>query len=307
MARNVDSCPTVSRYDGPMKRLVYRFGIASALILSGQPVLAEQLTESFSGSAYATDGNQLLYRETHYLFSGDRGGERVVLYQCPDGRAFARKRSRDDGDAQAPDFDLVDARVGYREGVRRNGAQREVYVQRSAAQAEQADPLQLPADGVIDTGFETFARLHWAALLRGDTLPFDYLVPSRRKFYAFKVTKVDLPAAPAGSVTLRLASTSWLSFLLPHIDISYDLETHRVVRYEGLSNVRDVKTGKNYRVHYEYPKVAVVHDIAPAQIQAALTTPLEATCTPADKPASVSGQSSVPEVTIASEARNPNP
>jgi hypothetical protein len=68
---------------------------------------------------------------------------------APTARAFARKRSRDDGDAQAPDFDLVDARVGYREGVRRNGAQREVYVQRSAMQAEQADPLQLPADGVI--------------------------------------------------------------------------------------------------------------------------------------------------------------
>jgi hypothetical protein len=290
-----------------MKRLVYRFGIATALILSGQPLPAEQLTESFSGSAYATDGNQLLYRETHYLFSGDHGGERVVLYQCPDGRAFARKRSRDDGNAQAPDFDLVDARVGYREGVRRNGAAREVYVQRSAAQAEQADPLQLPADGVIDTGFEAFARLHWDELVRGETLPFDYLVPSRRKFFAFKVVRIDLPTAPPGSVTLRLASSSWLSFLLPHIDVSYDLETRRLVHYEGLSNVRDVKTGKNYRVHYEYPKVAVVHDIAPAQIQAALTTPLAANCTLADNPASAVGQSPMPEVTIASEARNPNP
>jgi hypothetical protein len=181
-----------------------------------------------------------------------------------------------------------------------------VYVQRTATQPEQADPLQLPADGVIDTGFEAFARLHWDELVRGDTLPFDYLVPSRRKFFAFNVVKIDLPTAPPGSVTLRLASTSWLSFLLPHIDVSYDLQTRRLVHYEGLSNVRDVKTGKNYRVHYEYPKVAVVHDIAPAQIQAALTTPLDATCTPADKPASVSGQSTVPEVTIAAETRNPN-
>jgi len=288
-----------------MKRFLY-FGTGAALVLFGLPALAAQLTESFSGSAYAIGTDQLLYRETHYLFSGDHGGERVVLYQCPDGRAFARKRSRDDGNALAPDFDLVDARVGYREGVRRNGDQREVYVQRTAARAEQADSLQLPADGVIDTGFEAFARLHWDALVRGDTLPFAYLVPSRRKFYAFKVGKIDLPTAPAGSVTFRLASSSWVSFLLPHIDISYDLEARRLVRYEGLSNVRDVKTGKNYRVHYEYPKVAVVHDVDPALIQAALTTPLAANCTPADNAASASGQSSVPEVTIASEARNPN-
>ncbi len=263
--------------------------MATALVSFALPALAEQLTESFSGSAYAMDSNQLLYRETHYIFSGDQGGERIVLYQCPDGRAFARKRSRDDGNAQAPDFDLVDARVGYREGVRRNGDQREVYVQRTAAQAEQADPLQLPADGVIDTGFEAFARLHWDELVRGDTLPFAYLVPSRRKFFAFNVVKIDLPTAPAGSVTFRLASSSWLSFLLPHIDVSYDLSTRRLVHYEGLSNVRDVKTGKNYRVHYEYPKIAVAHDVAPAQIQAALAEPLAVNCTAADNVVSATG------------------
>jgi len=272
-----------------MKRFVHRIGMATTLVSIALPALAGPVTESFSGTAYATDGNQLLYRETHYLFSGDHGGERVVLYQCPDGRAFARKRSRDDGNAQAPDFDLVDARVGYREGVRRNGNQREVYVQRTSAQPEQADALRLPADGVIDTGFEAFARLHWDALVRGDTLPFAYLVPSRRKFFAFKVAKVDLPTAPAGSITLRLASSSWLSFLLPHIDVSYDLATRQLVHYEGLSNVRDVKTGKNYRVHYEYPKIAVAHDIAPAQIEAALATPLAANCTPADKMVSANG------------------
>ena len=273
-----------------MKQFFRHFGIATALASLALPVAAEPRTESFSGNAYAIDGDLLLYRETHYLYSGEHGGERIVLYQCPDGRAFARKFSRDDGNAQAPDFDLVDARVGYREGVRRNGDLREVYVQRSATQAEQADALQLPADGVIDTGFEAFARQHWDALVRGDTLPFAYLVPSRRKFFAFKVARIDLPAAPPGSVTFRLASSSWVSFLLPHIDISYDLDTRRLVRYEGLSNVRDVKTGKNYRVHYEYPKIAVAHDLAPAQIQAALATPLAANCTPADKLVSAGGQ-----------------
>ena len=265
-------------------------GLASAALACAMlPATAAQLPESFSGSAYATGSDLLLYRETHYLYAGDRGGERIVLYQCPDGRPFARKQSRDDGNPQAPDFDLVDARVGYREGVRRSGDQREVYVQRSAAQPEQSDLLRLPVDGVIDTGFDVFAQAHWQALIRGDTLRFDFLVPSRRTFYAFKVSKVDLPVAPPGSVTFRLASSSWLAFLLPHIDISYDLTTQRLVRYEGLSSVRDVNTGKNYRVHYEYPKIAVAHDVAPAQIRAALTTPLASSCTPADSLVSANG------------------
>jgi hypothetical protein len=269
--------------------------------------MATQSPESFSGSAYATGSNQLLYRETHYVYAGDRGGERVVLYQCPDGRAFARKQSHDDGNAQAPDFDLFDARVGYREGVRRNGAEREVYVQRSAAQPELTDPLRLPVDGVIDTGFDVFALAHWQALVRGDALRFDFLVPSRRTFYSFKVSKVDAPLAPPGSVTFRMASSSWLAFLLPHIDISYDLTTRRLVRYEGLSSVRDVKTGKNYHVHYEYPKIAVTHDVTASAIEAALTAPLASNCTPADNQASARGQPSVPKVTSAPLPRNANP
>jgi hypothetical protein len=236
------------------------------------------------------DSNELLYRETHYMFAGDRGGERVVLYECPDGRAFARKRSHDDGNAQAPDFDMIDARMGYREGVRRDGDRREVYVQRSAAQPEQADALKLPAGGVIDTGFDVFAQAHWDALVRGDTVRFDFLVPSRRTFFAFKVGKVDLPTAPPGSITFRMASSSWLAFLLPHIDISYDLATRRLVHYEGLSNVRDVKTGKNYRVHYEYPKIAAARDVAPDEIQAALTTPLASSCASTDTRVSATGQ-----------------
>lgn len=273
-----------------MNRYLSHFGIAVALAILAVAAPAAQLTESFSGSAYEQDSNLLLYRETHYVFAGDHGGERVVLYQCPDGRAFARKRSRDDGNAQAPDFDLVDARVGYREGVRRAGDHREVYVQRSAAQPEQADPLRLPADGVIDTGFDVFAQAHWDALVRGDTVRFDFLVPSRRTFFGFKVARVDLPTAPPGSITFRMASSSWLAFLLPHIDISYDPATRRLVHYEGLSSVRDVKTGKNYRVHYEYPKIAVAHDVAPAQIQAALTMPLASTCASADGLVSANGQ-----------------
>src|SRR5512135_172649 len=60
--------------------LMSRFGLgAAAIACATLPAAAAQLPESFSGSAYATGSDQLLYRETHYLFAGDHGGERVVL------------------------------------------------------------------------------------------------------------------------------------------------------------------------------------------------------------------------------------
>jgi len=270
-----------------MKNFVRMLSVGACMLaLQAQ---ATPTAETFSGDAYALAGDALLYRETHFQLSGD---EQVVLYRCPDGRPFARKHSLGDGNAQTPDFDLVDARLGYREGVRRNGAQREVYVQRTAAQPEQADPLRVPADGVIDTGFDVFAKNHWDELVRGDAVRFNYLVPSRRTFYAFKVGKVDTPNARAGAVTFRLSSGSWFSFLLPHIDVTYDVASRHVLRYEGLSNIRG-PNGKNLQVRYEYPKVGI-HEAAPGEVAAALDAPLASSCTLADNSASARGHAPLP-------------
>ena len=43
------------------------------------------------GDAHARDDGRLLYREQHLVRrDGDRPLERLVLYRCPDGTAFAR-------------------------------------------------------------------------------------------------------------------------------------------------------------------------------------------------------------------------
>jgi hypothetical protein len=279
------------------------FAVIPRAAISGAVVIALLLgaaaaaaAERFSGDAYSAAGNALLYHETQYLLAG--GAERLVLYRCPDGRAFARKRVRESGNMQAPDFDLVDARLGYREGVRDRGAQREVYVQRRANMPEQADLLSVPADGVIDTGFDTFAQRHWDALLRGDTLRFPYLVPSRRTFYQFKVSRIDAGTARQ-TMTIRLAASNWLSFLLPHIDVTFDLASRRVVHYEGLSNIRGDDA--------DYPAVGNGLEVAQAEVDAALDTPLASSCTAADNTVSAGGQATVPEVTTSAQARNPNP
>lgn len=267
------------------------------------------LSESFSGSAFALDGDRLLYRETHLVQTGPNGAESVVLYRCPDGRPFARKRSRDDGDAQQPDFDLVDARMGYREGVRWRDGRREVYVQRNRDRPELSAPLRAndASAAVIDTGFDAFVQRHWDVLVGGGSLRFDFLVPSRRRFYAFKVERIEPEAgAPPHSVTLRIGLSAWFAFLLPHIDLTYDVASRRLVRYEGLSNVRDLD-GKNYRVRMESPRIGVGPASDPDALSAALAQPLASSCTVADSATSAGGHADRPEVTSARDARNPNP
>ncbi|HST28966.1 MAG TPA: hypothetical protein VLK26_11430, partial [Rudaea sp.] len=83
--------------------------------------------ETWTGIAYLSEGGTPAYQEIHYLL----GDERLVVYTCPDGKPFARKTIHEGSDAQAPDFSLLDARWGYREGVRGTDASREIFVQRA--------------------------------------------------------------------------------------------------------------------------------------------------------------------------------
>jgi hypothetical protein len=229
--------------------------------------------ESFSGDAYDLSSGVLLFREGHYRYTTAGVAQHLVLYRCPDGRPFARKLARDDGDAQAPDFDLIDARLNYHEGVRRRGNQREVYVQRTADLPELVDPLAMPSGGVIDAGFDEFVRRHWDELEAGQTLSVPYLVPSRRVFYSFKA-KMD-NVNNAATRTIRLSLGAWYAFLVPHIDVIYDRASRRLLHYEGLSNIRNAD-GKSYKVRIELASAPV--PATAAQIATALSAPLTASC-----------------------------
>jgi hypothetical protein len=251
-----------------MKVLLDAKSIAAVLlVLVAQPAFA---AETWIGDATPTDGGAPPYREIHYLLDG----ERLVVYSCPDGRPFARKTISEGGDAQAPDFSMLDARWGYREGVRGNGKAREIFVQRAPDQPEKSAPLDLPADGVIDAGFDTYARLHWDALARGDSLRFKFLVPSKRTFYAFDLSRVDADS-DATHLTLRLALGTWYAFLAPHIDVTYDRHTRRLLRFAGMSNIRDEKL-RNLDVHIEFPQAPVA--ATKEQVDAARSAPLTKSC-----------------------------
>jgi hypothetical protein len=240
---------------------------AAVFTLAATPAFTAQ---TWTGDAYLAKGGTLAYRETHYL----SGAERLVVYTCPDGKPFARKTIHDGGNAQAPDFDMLDARTGYREGVRGAGDARTIYVQRAPDQAEKSAPLAMPDDGVIDAGFDTYVRRHWDALARGDTLRFKFLVPSRLTFYAFDLARVD-DASNAARLTVRLSLGAWYSFLAPSIDVTYDRVTHRLLRFVGMSNVRDTKL-KNLDVRIEFPQAAV--DASDAQVAAAGSGTLTKSC-----------------------------
>lgn len=230
------------------------------------------------GRALATGDGHLMYRESHWLFDDAQGPGRLVLYRCPDGRPFARKLLHEDGSAQAPDFELVDGRTGYREGVRQAaGGGREVFVLKSAAAGERSAPLDTTPLPVIDAGFDAWIRGHWDRLGRGDSDTVPFVIPSRLGTLKFSVKRIDdatVEGRPARQYRLSLAG--WIGFALPHIDVAYDERSRALLRFVGIANIH-AGDGDNVRARITFDPTQE-RMATPAELAQARQAPLDGRC-----------------------------
>jgi hypothetical protein len=234
--------------------------------------------EFYRGYAYAPADHRLLYTESHWQYQQQGVGHRLVIYSCPDGKAFARKWVDNTPGASIPDLDMLDGRTGYREGVRSQGGQREVYFQPDASSPSRQAPLEHPPDAVIDAGFDAFVREHWDELSTRGVDPLPFLILSQLRYLQFSAKKLRDSQDPAGaSRWFRLQLSGWYAFALPHIDVSYDVQTHDLLAFQGISNIRG-SGGHNLSVAIEFPPAEHRHDSADGDLQQAAARPVDGRC-----------------------------
>lgn len=246
------------------------------VMLCAAPVGARASVHLQDALAHARDGGALLYRESHWQYRQGDMARRLVLYRCPDGRAFARKTVVERGAPHAPDFDFEDARDGYREGVRSTPAGRWVYVRPRAGAPMRERRVDVPPNGVIDAGFDASVRQHWGRLRAGRELAQPFLVPSRMDFIPVRVrpgAAVDWRGMPAQRMTMRL--DRWYGFAAPAIELTYALADRRLLEFAGIASIRDAK-GDHQDVRITFPQAPVLADAG--KLQQALAAPLVRDC-----------------------------
>lgn len=229
---------------------------------------------TYDGIAVDLETGALRYRERHWLFyDTTRLIDRRVRYLCPDGQAFGEKRVDYTTSAFAPTFALFDARTGHREGLRKRDSRFEVFSQVNRDEPEEVQPITRSDALVADAGFDEFLIDRWSTLAGGDAVKFDFLVPSEGKAIGFKVKPVQEQGAPV--VIARLSLGAWWGFLAPSLDAHYDRRTKRLLRYEGLSNLRDAE-GENYAVRIDFREPP--REITPAEAAKQYAAPLVPRC-----------------------------
>jgi hypothetical protein len=224
--------------------------------LAGLHAAAAQAADLvFTGQARAIESREPLYVESHSVRAyGTADEERVVLYRCTNGGApFARKTLRYSVNREEPEFELEDARLGYVEGLRRVGGAYEVFLRSGRDVTERRKTLTGRASIVSDAGFDELVKKHWAELEAGRTVRFAFLVPSRLDYLTFKVRKhrEERIEGEAASV-IRLNLSGVLGFFLPYIEVSYRKSDRVLMRYKGLTNIRDLE-GDNVTALIEFP------------------------------------------------------
>ena len=245
-------------------------------VCAGPVSAAEQTVQRQEGRAYATVDGRLLYRETHWLQGPASAQSRLVLYRCSDGRPFARKWMTPQGSPQTPDFTLDDGRDGYREGVRGTADARQVSVRASAQAPTFSRAITMPAGAVVDAGFDAAVRSHWAALQAGQSVAFQFLLPSRQRLVPLKLQRtgaVNWQGQPAEQLQMKL--DAWFGFAVPAVTLVYATADQRLLQFTGTGNVRD-ENGRYPQVRVEFPAAPVATPAA--ELSAARTQPLVKSC-----------------------------
>jgi hypothetical protein len=234
--------------------------------------------QSYEGYAHATSDDKLLYQESHWLYMTEGVGQHLILYRCANGEPFARKRVNTAPGAATPDFEMLDARSGYREGVRTRGGRREVFTQADVHASERRVLVSIRENTIIDAGIDAFVRAHWDSLSDTGISPLPFLVASRLGYFDFTARKLrDTPTDGHDVRWFRMSLASWYGFAAPHLEMGYDARTRELREYRGPSNIRG-DGNRDLNVRIDFPPAERHADVALADVEHAAEMPLTGRC-----------------------------
>lgn len=248
--------------------------LCCALILGAA---ASTAAERDDGVAYDRAG-RVAYRETHWRYAEGDTHRRLVLYRCADGRPFARKHMHwQQANEAAPDFDFLDQRDGYREGLAGAAGGREVYWQPSRSAEERRALVRLGPDAVVDAGFDSFIRRRWDELATGEVLRTAFLLPADLAAIPVAIRRVPgaQPEPDAAVARFTVELDRWYAFVAPTLTLAYAASTRRLREFQGAVTIRD-EQGKRQKLRVAFP--AAPSAASAGDIAAAAAEPLVARC-----------------------------
>jgi hypothetical protein len=208
------------------------------------------------GEARDISSGELVYREYHYTLTNT--GQHLVEYRDTTGGVLASKLLDYSVAAIAPAVHQLDRRSGQWLYAQWQGPYLSMGHRVDYEAVLERQTIEADTTPVVDAGFDNFIRQHWAELIGGDSVNFDFAVPTRFGTVALSARRksCDAAATPAGVTCFRVKPQNWLlGLLMQAIDLQYRLDTRQLLRFEGLSNINDPRgDAMTVTINYRYPE-----------------------------------------------------
>jgi hypothetical protein len=139
-------------------------------------------------------------------------------------------------------------------------------------------PLPIQKDGVIDADFDAYVRNRWTELSEKQDVSVSFLVPGRFEYLNLRLGGASDGVEDGQPVRhLRMRLDAWFGAIAPTIDLTYLKSDRRLLRFRGISNIRDA-AGKSQVVRIEFPASGQFSIPARQDIDAAALAPLVDSC-----------------------------
>ena len=180
------------------------------------------------GTAFSVDSGAELYSEWHYCQEDLRQCE--VEYRDPTGKLIAYKS------------------LDYRENLKGPA----LYMRDLRADLEHTLSVEKRDDVVVDAGFDNYVRMRWDDLVAGEDVVFPFRVVGISRPVKMTAEVRSDADCPSELLCVRVAVKSWfLGLIADPIDVSYSRDERQLMRFAGLSNLRD-EQGKTEAVDIRF-------------------------------------------------------
>lgn len=198
----------------------------------------------------ATFKDQLLYIEKHTAVLDKEGFYKnlVTNYVDSKGEVFAKIQSNFEKNKVVPDYEFEDFRQKLKEKVTLEISNQKINIEFAKAGKVEKNTIEIKKNSVLSQGFHNFILSQFKNLM-DKKLEVYFVVTNRADQYKFVVQNEKIEQ---GKVYISIKPANFfLNAIVPTTKLVYDIETKRLVSFEGLTNIDD-QNGKTLTAKIDY-------------------------------------------------------